>query len=548
MKKALLLILLFYISLNTQLTRAQYEYRDELKEELTHQEKPFDYLQKIEQTETSNIKKAIIHNRWGLLYQYENDLDSALIHHKQALYYALSESEKNEEIGVSYNKIGVIHYFRGQFDTAIYFFEHSIPYYESPELEANSLNNLAIMYNYNSNPDKALENYISSLELYKELKDTAKQVIILNNIGSLHFELEHLDQSKLYLDQSLELALLSNDRPGEMQAKTSISNLHFKNKEYKKAIKINLEVIEFCEQTADYRTLIVNKNNLANCYTELNQHEQAINEYLSVLDLMDQTGLSQHKESILINIASQNEKAGNNEEALKYYNEAYQIARSNQIIIRLETIYKGLSSVYQKLGQSDSSLFYKDLQIELRDSLDQVEKEKKMLELEAQFQNKELSGVLSLKEEQLSQAELDKQKFSKRFAYSVIIALVLIITVIVIFNRYKKSKKEQKQLSNKKSIVEQNLTVLEEELEEKNKALQRKEETGLIPYPENLEPLTEREKEVLLGVKEGLKDKEIAEKLFISISTVRTHLRKAYVKIDARNRAEAIQFISTYDI
>ena len=67
-----------------------------------------------------------------------------------------------------------------------------------------------------------------------------------------------------------------------------------------------------------------------------------------------------------------------------------------------------------------------------------------------------------------------------------------------------------------------------------------------LPYPTNLVPLTEREKEVLLGVKDGLKDQEIADRLFISIATVRTHLRKAYVKIDARNRAEAISFISKY--
>jgi DNA-binding NarL/FixJ family response regulator len=63
-----------------------------------------------------------------------------------------------------------------------------------------------------------------------------------------------------------------------------------------------------------------------------------------------------------------------------------------------------------------------------------------------------------------------------------------------------------------------------------------------------LDVLTEREQEVLIGVQEGLKDQEIAEKLFISITTVRTHLRKAYSKIDARNRAEAIQFISKFEI
>lgn len=53
---------------------------------------------------------------------------------------------------------------------------------------------------------------------------------------------------------------------------------------------------------------------------------------------------------------------------------------------------------------------------------------------------------------------------------------------------------------------------------------------------ENGERLTEREQQVLALLSEGLKAKEIAEKLFISITTVRSHVRGIYEKLQVQNR------------
>lgn len=50
---------------------------------------------------------------------------------------------------------------------------------------------------------------------------------------------------------------------------------------------------------------------------------------------------------------------------------------------------------------------------------------------------------------------------------------------------------------------------------------------------------TEREIEVLKGVTEGLSDKEIALKLFLSEATIKTHLRFLYRKLHVHNRAQA---------
>jgi LuxR family maltose regulon positive regulatory protein len=54
------------------------------------------------------------------------------------------------------------------------------------------------------------------------------------------------------------------------------------------------------------------------------------------------------------------------------------------------------------------------------------------------------------------------------------------------------------------------------------------------------EPLSERELEVLALIAAGETNGEIAGKLFVSISTVKTHINNLYRKLGARSRTQAV--------
>jgi DNA-binding NarL/FixJ family response regulator len=62
-----------------------------------------------------------------------------------------------------------------------------------------------------------------------------------------------------------------------------------------------------------------------------------------------------------------------------------------------------------------------------------------------------------------------------------------------------------------------------------------------ISYTDPQASLSVREKEVLEQLSKGFSYKEIAANLFISIETVRTHIRNIYEKLHVRNRAEALK-------
>ncbi len=53
--------------------------------------------------------------------------------------------------------------------------------------------------------------------------------------------------------------------------------------------------------------------------------------------------------------------------------------------------------------------------------------------------------------------------------------------------------------------------------------------------------ISQREYEVLQLMSEGLSNQEIADKLFISLPTVKTHTTNLYMKLDVKRRTQAVQ-------
>jgi len=59
------------------------------------------------------------------------------------------------------------------------------------------------------------------------------------------------------------------------------------------------------------------------------------------------------------------------------------------------------------------------------------------------------------------------------------------------------------------------------------------------PHPELIEPLSERELEILQLIAEGLSNQEIGSRLYLSLNTVKAHTRNIYGKLGVNNRTQA---------
>ena len=67
-----------------------------------------------------------------------------------------------------------------------------------------------------------------------------------------------------------------------------------------------------------------------------------------------------------------------------------------------------------------------------------------------------------------------------------------------------------------------------------------------IPEPSRLQSLSPREREVLALMALGLTNSEIAERLVVSLATVKTHVRSILAKLDARDRVQVVLLAHQY--
>jgi DNA-binding NarL/FixJ family response regulator len=103
--------------------------------------------------------------------------------------------------------------------------------------------------------------------------------------------------------------------------------------------------------------------------------------------------------------------------------------------------------------------------------------------------------------------------------FEIVIAVIAVVFFFV--GVYINKKSLYKNINNKQEIDHQKIKALE---------------------------ITDREYEVLERISEGLSNKEIGEKLFVSESTIKTHVSNLLSKLNAKRRTQAVQIAKDLQI
>ena len=269
--------------------------------------------------------------------------------------------------------------------------------------------------------------------------------------------------------------------------------------------------------------------NSGTAYTVLEQYPKADEFYTKALTAFEEINLVSGIQNTLQSSAENHMYMNRLSRANELAQKALDLALQNEFRQDVVYTYNLLSQVAVKRGDYKAAFEYQALENKTKEEIFNGEKSQQIAELETQYQTEK-------KEQQLAIAAIQlRQKNQEKY---LLIGTIILITLVGGFIIY--SVKRQASLRTK---------LLEEEMDHLRLKI-----NSLLGNPEKVElnhevinkslhqPLSDREFEILNLTIADKTNREIADQVFVSVNTVKFHLKNIYSKLGVSNRREALKF------
>ncbi len=400
--------------------------------------------------------------------------------------------------------------------------------------------NIGVEYYFTENYDSSMQSYLKALPVYKELEATKSLGKVYNNMATNYRSLGMSDKAIEHFRKSNEYRLLISDSIGMMNTNLNIANLHRLEDQIDSALHYSRNAMNIAELIDDRFTQGLIHQVICLSYADLGNYELAKIEGLKSERLLREFNDVRNLARISASLATVYFRLDNCDSAKYYVNLFNELNQGLKMYRERREISRILASCAIKSGDFEEGYYQRSEELLLDDSVDAVEQQERLAAITAKYEESVRTTELLEKENQLAVAESSKNRLFA-FASASIAALALALTLLVIIiqrNRKRKAKQEEKiriqvneieKLRNKLAIQGE----LEPQLESKTPISLEEVNTHLI------NPLTERELEVLKAIAEGKSNQQIADELFVSINTIKSHVNKIYDKLDVNNRTQA---------
>jgi ATP/maltotriose-dependent transcriptional regulator MalT len=483
----------------------------------------------INENERLNNSKVID----TVLFNSELSGFEVIINTDSLIEYSAEIIEKypNEVAFVS-DKVAHELYKKSKFNLTKKYFEISADSYLKDSLKskyAEQITNVGVLNEMTGDYPKAIKNYYVALSIFNELELEFEKTLIFNNLGIVYQQIGNPEKAIEY---------------------------------YKKSIKI-------CKDLDRHRLLSSKYNNLASVFDQLQNIDSALFYYFEAYKYSVESNQIELYPTIEANIANVYTIQGKLIKADSLLNEALLKSEDNE---RTKlAIYLFKSNVYLKEGklkemelsalkliQLSKKLSFKEYEMKGLERLIEAYKVQgkfelafdRLIELNKIQENlkgiEQINNVENLvykyetreKDDQIKYLELSHQYLKKRdLILAISFGLVILALIVLVYILYIQMKHRELKIINMQYEIANHIKKIhdfEDELHE-----QELSHNDLFVEKIKQFNLTEREEVVLLYISEGLKNTEIASKMFVSVNTVKTHIKNIFVKLDVSNRIQA---------
>lgn len=362
---------------------------------------------------------------------------------------------------------------------------------------AKGLQTAGTIHLYLYNTEEALDYYKQAIEIFKASDQLTSVASIYNNTGVIYMDAAETDDNPALLDSALwyynrVFSLKDRARPHTLLSTLgNMASIYVLKEDWEKAEEINGEWEKLEAENPSIRAKSMNYGTVGLAYMGTNNLTKAERYLMEGLEYSVKLGSKYEMQEYHLNLADLMERKSDFEKAL----------------------------MHSKTGWA------------LKDSIFNAEKVNTINELEAKYQNEK-------KEREIIEvnAKLDRKERFQTFLLTVIGVVVLfsLIAIFLLVQRFKL----------KRALLSQEIDTLRLQINSAMGGTIENLDITLDQFNEGLfNALSEREFEVLKLIHTQKSNKEMADELYVSINTIKTHLRNIYSKLGISNRTEAMEVL-----
>lgn len=439
----------------------------------------------------------------------------------------------NYETGIAncLNTKGVNARYQHEYLKSVKLHKEALQYYKrSWDLESRikNLNSLGVSYRRLNMEEEAIRHYFEALKLSEKLDHTKSMAMALNGIGNAYLNQNKYDQAKIYFKLALNLELLNSNEKGMGYDYSNLGEVYMFEKKYDSSYAYHMKSLKIAKKLGYKDNVAIINNTIGQMFQHKGEYEKALKYYDKAIPVLEKFRSSRYLSNTLINkgISYFNLKEYNKakDNLYKGLSIAKKIASKENIILG----YEALSELYDEKKDYKEALSEYKLMTAYRDSMFNIHSDNNMVAMGIKYDSEK-------KDQEIHRLHLEtKVQKSKMLVGFLTIGLLVLLVIFFIFYNRLRLKTKQLEIDEMRNNIEEYLGEISR-LEDGD--CDKKE----VDIKQKIEEysLSTREAEVLKYISQGMKNQEIADTMFVSLSTIKTHTKNIFDKMDVRNRIEA---------
>ncbi len=450
--------------------------------------------------------------------------------------------------------------FIGDYSSALGISRNALEYAnktEDQDLRSGILTDLSFINLQLGNYEESLKQRFEAYQIHKENNDSTEIKIDLNELAMIYSNRDQLDEAISYLKESQKFISKDSELSDYLTLYINLSNTYIKKYSVDSNL-VHLDSTEFyldkglriSSNQVNVRELIplyLNYSNLEIKRSAYQLASQYVDDADDLIQELNETAFLPRSFEIRSRIEYEKRNYG---QTIKLIDDFIDTNEQDLPADIKLTLLKRKGDALKKLGRFKEALSNIEQYIEVRNDYVKQQSTSELEKFRTLYET-------DLKEERILRLEQLRKEEAKRrkVGFSVLLALLDLSVGFMLFLRYTfQQRKQIRALEFEREISQRDgqIELLQERVSNfvdqpirENKAKEELPELEIL-NSSLLTQITEREYEVLKSIEQGLTNKEIAEAHFISVNTVKYHLRNIYTKLDVSNRIQVIQRLRNF--